>query len=202
MDSSSSQVTIKYDRIHLDSGHLQSLTSIQHIPTCLETKSPVITILQKDTWGDEILQMSSWSGSIFTGGEPLRYPFRVGAKWRREIIGGNYAEVVNKAKVTVIIIYNRVSSGVNGTEKGTLSDISTIYHYEYEFTESDVFVGIRVFFHEGIGCGKLYTTKDFDCMLLQVEGLDEVTVGELRMTTTTLQTGDVSRERASGQGTR
>ncbi len=32
-------------------------------------------------------------------GEPQtlaqRYPFRVGAKWRREIIGGKYAEVVN-----------------------------------------------------------------------------------------------------------
>ena len=37
-----------------------------------------------------------------TTGEPLRYPFRVGAKWRREIKGEKYAEDVNKAKVTVI----------------------------------------------------------------------------------------------------
>ena len=44
----------------------------------------------------------AWSGSIFTGGEPQRYPLRVGAKWRREIKGGKYAEVVKKAKVTVI----------------------------------------------------------------------------------------------------
>ena len=49
-----------------------------------------------------MLQMSSWSGSICTGGEEQTYPFRVGAQWRREIIGGKYAEVVNKAKVTVI----------------------------------------------------------------------------------------------------
>ena len=49
------------------------------------------------------------------------------------------------------MIYNRSSSGVNGSKKGVLSDISTIYHYEYEFTETDVFVGIRGFFHEGIG---------------------------------------------------
>ena len=75
------------------------------------------------------------------------------------------------------MIYNRSSSGVNGSKKGVLSDISTIYHYEYEFTETDVFVGIRVFFHEGIGCVKLYTDRDCDSMLLQDEGLDEATVG-------------------------
>jgi hypothetical protein len=49
-----------------------------------------------------MLQMPSWSGSIFTGGESQRYPFRVNAMWRREIIGGKYAEVVNKKKITVI----------------------------------------------------------------------------------------------------
>ncbi len=64
------------------------------------------------------------------------------------------------------MIYNRTSSGVNGAKKGALPGISTIYHYGYEFTEADVFVGIRVFFHQGIGCGKLYTTKDCDSMLL------------------------------------
>ncbi len=88
--------------MQLDPGHLQSLTSIQHIPACSETKSPAITILQKDTWADKMFQMPSWSGSIFSGGEPQRYPFRVGAKWRRQIIGGKYAEAVNKTKVTVI----------------------------------------------------------------------------------------------------
>jgi hypothetical protein len=88
--------------MQLDPGHLQSLTSIQHIPACPETKSPAITILQKGTWADKMLQMTSWSGSIFSGGEPQRYPFRVGAKWRREIIGGKYAEAVKKTKVTVI----------------------------------------------------------------------------------------------------
>ena len=97
-----SKATINNDRMQLDPGHLQSLTSIQHIPACSETKSPAITILQKGTWSDTMLQMPSWSGSIVTTGEPLRYPFRVGAKWRREIKGGKYAEVVNKAKVTVI----------------------------------------------------------------------------------------------------
>ena len=100
------------------------------------------------------------------------------------------------------MIYNRPSSGVNGAKKGALPGISTIYHYGYEFTEADVFVGMRVFFHEGIGCGKLYTTKDCDSMLLQDEGLDETTVGELRMATSTLQAGDVARERAAGQGAR
>ena len=100
--ASSSKATINYDRMQLDPGHLQSLTSIQHIPACSETKSPAITILQKGTWADKMLQMPSWSGSIFSGGEPQRYPFRVGAKWRREIIGGKYAEAVNKTKVTVI----------------------------------------------------------------------------------------------------
>ena len=39
-------------------------------------------------------------------------------------------------------------------------------------------------------------------MLLQNEGLDEVTVGELRMVTSTLQVGDVARKRAVGQGAR
>ena len=39
-------------------------------------------------------------------------------------------------------------------------------------------------------------------MLLQDEGLNETTVGELRMTTSTLQEGDVTRERAAGQGSR
>jgi hypothetical protein len=39
-------------------------------------------------------------------------------------------------------------------------------------------------------------------MLLQNEGLNEATVGELRMATSTLQEGDVARERASGQGAR
>ena len=34
--------------------------------------------------------------------ESQRYPFRVGDQWRRQIIGGKYAEVVKKAKVTVI----------------------------------------------------------------------------------------------------
>jgi hypothetical protein len=37
-------------------------------------------------------------------------------------------------------------------------------------------------------------------MLLQDEGLNEVTVGELRMATSTLQEGDVTRESAAGQG--
>jgi hypothetical protein len=36
------------------------------------------------------------------------------------------------------MIYNRTSSGVNGDKKEALPDISTIYHYEYEFTEVDV----------------------------------------------------------------
>ena len=53
------------------------------------------------------------------------------------------------------MIYSRPSRGVNGAKKGSLPGISTIYHYVYEFTEADVFVGMRVFFHEGIGCGKL-----------------------------------------------
>jgi hypothetical protein len=93
---------MNYDRMQFDPGHLQSLTSILHIPACSETASPAITILQKGTWGDEMLQMPSWSGSICTVGEQQTYPFRVGAQWRREIIGGKYAEVVNKTKVTVI----------------------------------------------------------------------------------------------------
>ena len=100
------------------------------------------------------------------------------------------------------MIYKRTSSGVNDTKKGALPGISTIYHYQYEFTVADVFVGMSVFFHEGIGCVKLYTDKDCDSMLLQDEGLNEATVGELRMTTSTLQEGDVARERASGQGAR
>ena len=100
------------------------------------------------------------------------------------------------------MIYNRPSGGVNGAKKGTLPGISTIYHYQYEFGEADDFVGMRVFFHEGIGCGKVYTAKDCDSMLLQEEGLNEATVGELRMATSTLQEGDVARERAAGQGAR
>jgi hypothetical protein len=39
-------------------------------------------------------------------------------------------------------------------------------------------------------------------MLLKHEGLNEATVGELRMATSTLQEGDVARERAAGQGAR
>ena len=92
----------KFNNMHLDPGHLQCLTSIHYIPACSETASPAITILHKGTWGDEMLQMPSWSGSILNGGESQRYPFRVNAMWRREIIGGKYAEVVNKKKVTVI----------------------------------------------------------------------------------------------------
>jgi hypothetical protein len=45
-----SKATINNDRMQLDPGHLQSLTSIQRIPGCSETKSPAITILQKGTW--------------------------------------------------------------------------------------------------------------------------------------------------------
>ena len=95
------------------------------------------------------------------------------------------------------MIYHRPSSGVNGEKKGTFLVILTLYHYEYQFTESGVFVDIRVFFHEGIGCTKLYTTKECDCMLLEDEEINEGTVGELRMTTSTLEEGDVSRERVS-----
>ena len=51
---SSSKASINYDCMQLDPGHLQSLTSIQYIPACSETDSPAITILQKDTWGDEM----------------------------------------------------------------------------------------------------------------------------------------------------
>jgi hypothetical protein len=100
------------------------------------------------------------------------------------------------------MIYNRPSGGVNGDEKRELTGISSIYHYQYFFTETGVFEGIRVFFHEGIGCGKFYTTKDCESMLLQHEGLNEVTVGELRMVTSTFQEGDVVRERVAGQGSR
>jgi hypothetical protein len=39
-------------------------------------------------------------------------------------------------------------------------------------------------------------------MLLRQEGLNEATVGELKMATSTLQEGDVARERAAGQGAR
>jgi hypothetical protein len=100
------------------------------------------------------------------------------------------------------MIYNRPSGGVIGAKKGALPGISTMYHYQYEFADADVFVGIRVFYHEGIGCGKFYTANDCDSMSLQHEGLNEDTVGELRMATSTLQEGDVVRERATGQGTR
>jgi len=95
-----SKATINYHRMQLDPGHLQSLTSIQHIPSCSETKSPAITILQKGTWADKMLQMPSWIGSIFSGGEPQRYPFRVGAKWRREIIGGRLCVSAQMVRVT------------------------------------------------------------------------------------------------------
>ncbi len=64
---------------------------------------------------------------------------------------------------------------MNDAKKGAFPGISTIYHYQYEFTEADGFVGMRVCFHEGIGCGKFYTANDCDCMLLQHEGLNEVT---------------------------
>jgi hypothetical protein len=47
------------------------------------------------------------------------------------------------------MIYNRPSRGVNDAKKGVLTGISTIYHYVYEFTEDDVFVGMRVFFSRG-----------------------------------------------------
>jgi hypothetical protein len=100
------------------------------------------------------------------------------------------------------MIYNRPLGGVNGAKKGALPGISTIYHYQYEFGEADDFVGMRVFFHEGIGCGKVYTAKDCESMSLHQEGLNEVTVGELRMATSTLPEGDVARERAAGQGAR
>jgi hypothetical protein len=100
------------------------------------------------------------------------------------------------------MIYNRPSTGVNGAKKGALPGISTIYHCQYEFGEANVFVGMRVFFHEGIGCGKVYTVKDCESMLLQNVGLNEATVGELRMATSTLQEGDVARQRTAGQGAR
>ena len=45
-------------------------------------------------------------------------------------------------------------------------------------------MGIPVFFHQGIGCGKFYTTKECDCMLLEDEELNEGTVGELIMDST------------------
>ena len=51
------------------------------------------------------------------------------------------------------MIFNRPLGGVIGAKKGALPGISTMYHYQYEFTEADVFVGMRVFYHEGIGCG-------------------------------------------------
>jgi hypothetical protein len=66
------------------------------------------------------------------------------------------------------MIYNRTSSCVNDAKKGALPGLSTLYHYVYEYAEGDVFVGMCV---------------------LQDEGLDEVTVGELRMATSTLQQG-------------
>jgi hypothetical protein len=94
----------------------------------------------------------------------------------------------------------RVST--QGTKKGALPGISIIYHYQYFFTETGVFEGIRVFFHQGIGCGKFYSAKDCDSMLLQNEGLNEATVGELRMVTSTLQEGAVARDRAAGHGAR
>ena len=91
------------------------------------------------------------------------------------------------------MVYNRPSAGVNGAKKGALPGISTIYHYQYEFAGADVFVGMRVFYHEGIGCGKFYTAKECDSMLLEHEGLNEASVGELRMATSTLQEGDLAR---------
>ena len=39
----------KFNNMQIDPGHLQSLTSIHHIPACSETESPPITILQKGT---------------------------------------------------------------------------------------------------------------------------------------------------------
>jgi hypothetical protein len=69
------------------------------------------------------------------------------------------------------MVYNRPSAGVNGAKKGALPGISTIYHYQYQFGEADDFVGMRVFFHEGIGCGKVYSVQDCDSMLLQHDGL-------------------------------
>ena len=48
----------------------------------------------------------------------------------------------------------------------------------------------------------MFTDKDCDSMLLQDEGLNEATVGELRMVTSMLQEGEVVRERDTGQGAR
>jgi hypothetical protein len=56
--------------------------------------------------------------------------------------------------------------------------------------------------NKGASRGKFYTAKDCDSMLLQNEGLNEARVGELRMATSTLQEGDVARDRAAGQGAR
>jgi hypothetical protein len=43
-------------------------------------------------------------------------------------------------------IYNRSSGGVNGAKKGALAGISTMYHYEYVFTEADVLWECGFFF--------------------------------------------------------
>ncbi len=42
------------------------------------------------------------------------------------------------------MIFNRSLGGVIGAKKGALPGISTMYHYQCEFTETDVFVGMRV----------------------------------------------------------
>ena len=45
---------------------------------------------------------------------------------------------------TLEMIYNRPLGGVNGSKKGVLPGISSIY--QYFFTETGVFEGMRVFF--------------------------------------------------------
>ena len=99
------------------------------------------------------------------------------------------------------MVSNRPSSGVNGAKKGALPGISTLYHLEYEYQDR-VFVGLRVFCHEGIGPGKFFTAEQCKEMWLEDGGLSEDLFGEMRQATSKLDEGHAARERAAGSGSR
>ena len=120
----------------------------------------------------------------------------------QSVLAGQEESGGNGSCVTAEFAFERSLQVVTGGIKGALSGISSLYHFMYEYDDNNIFVGLRVFTHEGIGDGKIYSASECTAMWEEEGGLTEEMCGETTSAESQLPQGDIARDRAAGCGAR
>lgn len=117
----------------------------------------------------------------------------------REGVKKKHGSARNAAEVTAVVLQGLTEVGghescatrhmvferaanITGGKKGSIPGIASMYHFTFIY-EQDVFTGMRVFAHEGIGSGFFYSAAACQEMWMEDGGLSQDSHGEFKKAT-------------------